>query len=383
MFVIQAGRSFRDVIGHDDTMEPELRTGREGGRTDADHTAAWYRRAADELRSTSELQTAWASGVAADPVVAERIARLRREHRQPSLIFSVANLLGAPAATYSEWRVWLLANWDAVAGEAAVRRTQTNEPQRCAPLVAALARIPGPLALLELGAAAGLCLLADRYSYRFDDGPALGEGSPVVTCETSGKGTAPDALPDIVWRRGIDLAPLSATDLDDRAWLEALLPPDRPERLARLRAALATAAVTAIAHPPLVVAGDALAELTAQIAVARAEAPADATLVVVSLGTLVYLPPADRAAVLATATALGARVVTLEPQSALPEVAARIETDRLTAPDPTPFLLALDGIPVAYASAHGDRLSWLSADPGLSAGSALSAGQPDAAAAAS
>lgn len=346
-------------------MRPELRTADE--RTDAEHTADWYRRAAVELRGTSQLQTAWAEGVASDPVVAGVIAALPREHRQPSLIFSVANLLGAPAAAYPVWREWLLANSDAVAAEAAVRRTQTNEPGRCAPLVAALARIAGPVALLELGAAAGLCLLPDRYSYVFDDGPRLGEGEPVLTCATSGGGAAgvlaPDTLPEIVSRRGIDLAPLSASEADDRRWLEALLPPDRPERRDRLRAALDAAA----ADPPVVVAGDALAELASQAEDARrSPEAADATLVVVSLGTLVYLPPADRAAILEAVPALGARLVTLEPVSALPTVAAAIAGR--TAPEPTPFLLAIDGIPIAYAAAHGDRLSWLSAGrPGAGA----------------
>ncbi len=342
-------------------MQRESSTGqRVDGRSDAEHTADWFRRAAIELRGTSQLQTAWAEGVASDPAVAGVIAALPREHRQPSLIFSVANLLGAPAADYPVWREWLLANADAVAAEAAVRRTQTNEPGRCAPLVAALARIPGPLALLELGAAAGLCLLPDRYSYVFDDGARLGDGEPVLRCTTSGgEGAGVPALtrvPEIVWRRGIDLAPLSASEADDRRWLEALLPPDRPERRERLRAALDAAA----ADPPVVVAGDALAELASQVGEARrSPETADATLVVVSLGTLVYLPPADRTAILEAVPALGARLVTLEPVSALPTVAAAIGTR--TAPEPTPFLLAVDGIPIAYSTAHGDRLSWLSA----------------------
>ena len=88
-----------------------------------------------------------------------------------------------------------------------------------------------------------------------------------------------------------------------------------------------------------------------------ASAPSGAALVVVALGTLVYLPPADRAAVARVAAELGARLVTLEPVTALPDVAARLAA--LTAPDPTRFVLALDGEPIAYSSAHGDRLSWL------------------------
>ncbi|MFE4537493.1 DUF2332 family protein [Streptomyces scopuliridis] len=47
------------------------------------------------------------------------------------------------------------------------RRTQTNEPGRCATLLPALAALDGPLALIEVGASAGLCLHVDRYSYDY------------------------------------------------------------------------------------------------------------------------------------------------------------------------------------------------------------------------
>jgi hypothetical protein len=313
-------------------------------------TSDWYRRAAVELAATSELQVAWATGVADDDTVIALIDRLPREHRQPSLVFSVARWLGAPAAAWPEFREFLVEEWPRVEAAARERRTQTNEVGRCALLLAALDRIPGPIALLEVGASAGLCLGVDAYSYRYDDEPVVGDGSPLLECRTTGSGHAPTRLPDIAWRRGIDLAPLSIDPAtSDLAWLEALLPPDRPERVARLRAACATLA----ADPPEVVAGDAVAALPA----VAATAPSGTTLVIVALGTLVYLPPEDRAELATVAAGLGARLVTLEPVTALPEVAARLAA--LTAPEPTRFVLALDAEPLAYVSAHGDALSWL------------------------
>ncbi|PZQ90638.1 MAG: DUF2332 domain-containing protein [Leifsonia xyli] len=320
-------------------------------------TRDWYLRAAGELAATSARQVAWCLGVADDPRMRELLERLPRPARQPSLLFAVAGYLGAPDADYPAWAEWVLEHRDAVLAELPTRRVQTNEPNRCVPLLVALARIPGPIALVELGASAGLCLLVDRYGYRFRTGGAaveLGAGAPVLTAHLDAP-LVPGALPDIRWRRGVDLAPLDVGDSDDMRWLEASLPPDDPERLARLRDAVATARAGA----PELVAGDALASLAGL----AAAAPPGATLVVASLGTAVYLAPAERARLLGAIRELGGRAVTFETRSALPEVAERWEA--LAAEgrvDPAArFVLALDGEPLASGAAHGTRLAAVTA----------------------
>lgn len=316
-------------------------------------TADRYRRAAVELAQTSERQVAWALAIADDDEVLALVDELPPAHRQPSLLFSVARFLGAPAE--ADLAGWLRREWPRVAPVASERLTQTNEALRAAPLVAALERITEPdepVALVEIGASAGLCLAPERYSYEFS-GPEgttrLGDGEPLLRCAVTGGG-APSRLPLVAWRRGLDLRPLDVRSAEDRAWLEALLPPDRPERTARLRSAIAAV------HddPPEIVAGDAAEALPRLLDAV----PRGMRTVVVSLGTLVYLPRASRERVLAAVDAAGASLVTLEAEALLPHLAeARAG---LVAPVPTPFLLAADGVPLACAAAHGGTLSWLS-----------------------
>ncbi|MBV8998283.1 MAG: DUF2332 family protein [Solirubrobacterales bacterium] len=77
------------------------------------------------------------------------------------------------AETPQEFISLVLHHRDEIATVMASRRTQTNEPARCATLLPVLARLPQPLALVEVGAAAGLCLLPDYYAYDFGGGRSL------------------------------------------------------------------------------------------------------------------------------------------------------------------------------------------------------------------
>lgn len=313
-------------------------------------TADWYRTFGRlEAHGQSAIFEEWALGVADDPRLLALIEGLPLQKRQPNLVFAVSRLLGAPVGGFSGFRSWLLANWPAVAEEAGKRRTQTNEPLRCAALLPALGAIAGPLALLELGASAGLCLYPDRYSYRYGDGAWLHptSGASTVRLETAASGPVPmpSALPEIVWRAGIDLHPLDVCRDDDVRWLETLVWPEQSERLARIRAAIALVRE----DPPRLVGGDAIAELDGL----AAAAPGEATLVVVTSAMLVYLPYLERMRLVEAIRALGARWISLDGVGVLPEVDARH-------PDPHQgrFTLSLDGEPLADVGPHGQYVDW-------------------------
>jgi hypothetical protein len=305
-----------------------------------------------EARGQSAIYEEWALAVADDAPVLGLIDSLPLQKRQPNLIFACARLLGAPEGAYPAFREWLVAHWDAMVPEALARSTQTNEARRCASLLPALARIPGPLALLEVGASAGLCLFPDRYSYSYDGGPRIdppGGPSPVLLeSATTGGMPLPTAVPQVAWRAGIDLRPLDVRNADDMLWLETLVWPEQHERRQRLRAAIAIA----IEDPPMLVRGDATSELAAL----AAHAPEDATLVIITSAVLVYLPFAARMRFVDTVRGLDARWISLEGLRGLPEVRAALPPD---GGSDSRFVLAIDQLPLAFTGPHGQSLDWL------------------------
>jgi hypothetical protein len=311
-------------------------------------TADRYRRFAEtEARGWSPCYEQWALGVSEDPDLLGLLDNLPAPKRLPNLLFAAARYSGIPAGPFPAFRETLLARWPEVRQVMLARLTQTNEPGRCATLLPLLAALPQPLALLEVGASAGLCLFPDRYGYRYGDHPPLGEpGAPTLDCAITGPVPVPTALPHVVWRAGIDLNPLDLRDPDDVRWLEALIWPEHDHRRTRLAAAIAVAR----AEPPLLVTGDLNERLTAL----AATAPRDATLVVFHSAVLAYLDAESRAAFVDTVRGLDARWIANEGPGALPVAAP-------PSPDPTRalFLVTLDSTPVAYAAGHGQSLHWL------------------------
>jgi hypothetical protein len=121
---------------------------------------------------------------------------------------------------------------------------QTNEIGRSAVLLggfAAIGRATGlPLALLEIGASAGLNLRWDRY--RFELGLcSWGDPESPVRIASHWRGSLP-ALPvsiDVAERAGCDISPLDPRSQTDRPNLLAYCWPEQRERVERLTAALA------------------------------------------------------------------------------------------------------------------------------------------------
>jgi hypothetical protein len=341
-------------------------------------TADWYRHFGSvDAPGNSECYARWAVGIAGDTELIRRIDRWPHSKRQPLLVLAAARYLGAQISPYREFREFLDAHWDDVSRIVLSRSTQTNEAGRCATLLPSLAGIAAsegrPLALIEVGASAGLALFPDRYGYEFHASAGVSSGSPgavttlspvgaqagtfpVLNCTTTGPVPLPAELPRVVWRAGIDLHPLDVRDPDDVAWLQALIWPEQEFRRERLRQAIAIVR----AEPPALVAGDLNEELPALVA----QAPPDAALVVFHSAVMAYLDAGARERFRGTMAGLAAHrrchwlsneghtvVIQADGSSVVPEMDdARLQGR---------FLLLHNGDPVAITGPHGQSLEWL------------------------
>lgn len=144
------------------------------------------------------------------------------------------------------FRAFCLEHRERVAELVATRRTQTQVVRRCTCLLPAFGLVHreagASLALIDVGASAGLNLNFDRYAYRYlrngSEVRRWGRGAAQVELKADlrGSGTPPEPARDILVasRDGIDLNPIDLADPDELLWLRALIWPEHVERHAQL-----------------------------------------------------------------------------------------------------------------------------------------------------
>lgn len=277
--------------------------------------------AATQCRGRSPVYETLSEAVAEDGALLDLLMHTPDEQRRPSLLFAAVNVLLAshpdaelaayypvhggrrPAGRHlaTAFAAFCQEHGGELGELVRSGSTQTNEIRRCVVLRLALSRIgqrwPGPLALVEIGASAGLNLLFDRYRYRIagaEEAPPA--RSPVLICSGL-RGGAPASplvaqVPQVTSRLGIDLNPVQVGDPGQRAWLEAFVWPEDTSGLATLRGAMDLALSAGV---PPVVQGDATAD-TARLVTA---VPGHGPVVVFTATLLSYLGATARAAFLA------------------------------------------------------------------------------------
>jgi hypothetical protein len=313
-----------------------------------DRLSEGYRAFSAESAAEAPVYAALAAEVAHDRDVLRFLADLPAGKRRPTLFLAALRFLGGVPADGRELRERVASDAERLRSTMLGRATQTNEPARCTALLPVLGTIDGPLALVEVGASAGLCLYPDRYGYEYDGRPVGPPGPVLLRCTTSGAVPVPTALPEVVARVGIDVNPLDVTDPVDLAWLRALVWPGpvEAERLQRLEAAAAIVAQ----EPPRLLAGDLLDRLPDALALV----PDGATPVVLHTAVLPYVGAARRAAFVDRVQSLPVRWIAQEGAGMVPGTG-----------QPYPggwgpyFVLSLDGRPLAHTAPHGGRVDWL------------------------
>lgn len=313
---------------------------------------AYLRFAEDEVRDKSPLYGELSRGVASDPEVIGFLLTLPRHKRQPNLFLAAARYLFGTPAGRAQFRRSVLEDSEILRATMLARSTQTNEPGRCAALLPVLAGLPEPLALLEVGASAGLCLFPDFYAYDYGgavlDPEAQRLTPPVFPCAVNAATPLPARLPRVAWRAGLDLNPIDLADPGEVAWLEALVWPEETDRLARLRAAVGIAAE----QEPRLVKGD----LRTDVAALAREAPNGATLVIFHTAVLAYVSSAAEREEFARSVGLICDFwIANEAPRVIPGIAERAGRE---GPKGS-FLMSVNGVPVAWTDPHGASLDWI------------------------
>jgi len=214
----------------------------------------------------SPTYAALAAGVAGDGELLALAAGRQRGQPAPNMLFGAVQYLllqgvehplaahypvlagpeRPPAEAFPLFRAFCLEHREAIADLIATRRTQTQVVRRCTCLLPAFGLVHrearAPLALIDVGASAGLNLNFDRYSYRYlrDGSEVLRWGREAARVELeadlNGPGTpsAPPREIPVASREGIDLNPIDLADPDELLWLRALIWPEHVERHAQL-----------------------------------------------------------------------------------------------------------------------------------------------------
>lgn len=269
----------------------------------------------------SPLYAELSYGVSLDPELLELAAQKRKRQPAPNMLFAAVQYLLLTGGEYAEHP--LAAHYPIVSGEERpmepsfpafrdfclshreellelirTHRTQTNVVRRCTCLLPAFSMVQResaqPLALIDVGASAGLNLNVDRYRYRYLRGGqkeaiwGRPDASVSLEAELRGSGAMPELADDlsIRFRGGIDINPIDLRDEDELRWLRALIWPEHVERHQRLIAAAAELA----SSPVDLRKGDAVEMLPRMIT----DTPPETALTVYSTVALYQIPSAGR-----------------------------------------------------------------------------------------
>jgi len=329
-------------------------------------TRVRYAAYAERIADASPSYAAWARSL--DDALVTLLDEVPESKRQPELVFAVARRLGADPSDPGALRALGQEARLALVTALASATVQANDPRRLAPVVplfaALAARVDRPLGLVDAGAAAGLCSIPDRVTLDHRSGDdvvrirtAPSGPSVHLTADVSGVTVPPTTTPiDIGARIALDPNPIDLTEPHAFDRLVEAVPPEATDRTALMR----EAARATLAAPPVRLRGT----LPGDLDRALEALPDDAVPVVLTTGTLVYVPGEDRQRFVDRVRDRGVHWIALERTGILSGVAATLPDD-VDPADPDAFATAsLDGTAMAVSDPFGVRVRWLR-DPNL------------------
>ena len=276
------------------------------------------------------------------------------QHSLANFYPSVPRTASSAVDPYPSFRAFCLEHREAILELISIRLVQTNEVRRCGCLLPAFTHVAKravgrPLAMIEIGASAGLNLLWDRYSYDYGIGRQYGNPrSPVqIVCGLRSDRylPLPAVWPVVTMCMGLDLNPIDVRDPDDALWLRALVWPDEVGRAELLQQAVHMVQQ----DPPNLLAGDVLDILPEVLAAI----PQDHAVCVFHTHTINQLSPEARA-----------RLSALLAEHAGDGDLYRVSIEWLGETHPRLELISYeDGVKtediLAYCGSHGEWLEWL------------------------
>lgn len=302
-----------------------------------------------EAAGRSPIYQAWAERVAASNTILNFLAQLPPDKQQPNLLFASLRSVARQPPSAGDFEETLMAERDQVRVFILSHSTQTNEPGRCAALLPALKHIEGPVALIEVGASAGLCLLPDKYGYDWGRSrlAAPTSDAPVFPCAVAGNPPFPHRHPPhhLAGRSG----PVAAKRSNDKDldWLLNLVWPEDTEGRNRLTAAIRLARK----YQPKIHHGDLRHDLMDLIN----QAPDHATCVVWHGAVLTYVAhQSDRNAFAKQMLASKAVWISNESPRVFPQF-----SKKAAPPARGLFALTINGRLRGWTGPHGQSLYWL------------------------
>jgi hypothetical protein len=314
-----------------------------------------------EAKGRSAAYEALAGFFADSELCLHYVSQFPSDKQQPNLVFAALRKIAGVPDSQAAAEAALATHGGEIAKLVLARRTQTNEPARCAALFMALSKLTEtddrPIALIELGASAGLCLLPDFYRYRLNGiehrPQKAAREAPLMSCDVTGKPAFNIGL-TIGWRCGQDIHPIDIADASQRDWLETLIWPGHDHRLARLQSAMQETQN----HNFDIETSDAVDGLEALID----KAPPDMNVVVYHGAVMNYLPQARVEEFVTKIRALPVHWISQED----PHLFADFTDGQNNKIQPADmlgrFALALDSQLLAHTHPHGDDDVWLAGD---------------------